>query len=57
MIDLSLILSDTSSIKRMAGEYISKLKTNITSVQFKLKEIDQAKNHLLKELKHNNFIE
>ena len=57
MIDLSLILSDTSSIKRMAGEYISKLKTNITSVQFKLKEIDQTKNHLLKELKHNNLIE
>ena len=57
MIDLSLILSDTSSIKRMAGEYISKLKTNITSVRFKLKEIDQTKNHLLKELKHNNLIE
>ena len=40
----------------MAGEYISTLKINITSVQFKLKEIDQAKNHLLKELKHNNLM-
>ena len=46
-------------IKRMAKEYISIITMNMVeeeSVEFKLREIDETRNYLLDEIKHNNLM-
>ena len=46
-------------IKRMAKEYISILTMNMVeeeSVEFRLREIDETRNYLLDEIKHNNLM-
>ena len=36
--------------------YISTLKTNMTSLDFRLKNIDETRNYLLEEIKHNDLM-
>ena len=46
-------------IKRMAKEYISIITMNMVeeeSVEFRLREIDETRNYLLDEIKHNNLM-
>ena len=42
--------------KKMARQYISILTTNIASLEFILKKIDETRNHLLEEIKHNDLM-
>ena len=44
------------TMKRMTKQYISALKTNITSFDFRLKMIDETRNHILEEIKHNDLM-
>ena len=39
-----------------ARKSISNLNTNMESLDFRLKKIDQTKSYLLEEIKHNNFM-
>ena len=46
-------------IKRMTKEYISIITMNMVeeeSVEFRLREIDETRNYLLDEIKHNNLM-
>ena len=46
-------------IKRMTKEYISIITMNMVeeeSVDFRLREIDETRNYLLDEIKHNNLM-
>ena len=43
-------------LKRMTKQYISTLKTNMASLDFRRKTINEAKNHLLKEIKDNDLL-
>ena len=46
-------------IKRMTEEYISIITMNMVeeeSVEFRLREIDETRNYLLDEIKHNNLM-
>ena len=38
----------------MTKRYISALKTNITSLKFRLKKIDETRNYHLDEIKHKS---
>ena len=45
--------------KRMTKEYISIITMNMVeeeSVEFRLREIDETRNYLLDEIKHNNLM-
>ena len=47
------------TIKRMIQEYISILKTNTiaeASLEFRLRKIDETRNYLLGEIKHNDLM-
>ena len=47
------------TIKRMIQEYISILKTNMiaeASLEFRLRKIDETRNYLLGEIKHNDLM-
>ena len=50
MLDLVIYFLLTT-VKRMAKQYISALKANMASLEFRLKPIDQTRNYLLEELK------
>ena len=46
-------------IKRMTKEYISIITMNMVeeeSVEFRLREVDETRNYLLDEIKHNNLM-
>ena len=46
-------------IKRMTKKYISIITMNMVeeeSVEFRLREIDETRNYLLDEIKHNNLM-
>ena len=46
-------------MKRMTKEYISIITMNMVeeeSVDFRLREIDETRNYLLDEIKHNNLM-
>ena len=43
------------TMKRMTKQYISALKTNMTSFDFRLKMIDETRNYILEEIKHNDL--
>ena len=40
----------------MTKQYISILKTNISSFEFRLKTLDETRNYLLDEIKHNDLM-
>ena len=40
----------------MTRWYISTLKINMVSVDFKLKKIDEKRNYILEEIKHNDLM-
>ena len=43
-------------IKRTTRWYIGTLKTNMVSVNFNLKKIDETRNYILEEIKHNDLM-
>ena len=40
----------------MAKQYISVLRTNMSSLEFRLKKIDETRNDILKETKHKDLM-
>ena len=40
----------------MKKSYISILRTNMSNLKFRLKKIDETKNYLLDEIKHNELM-
>ena len=44
------------TIKRMAKQYISILKINMSSLEIRLRKINETRTYLLDEIKHNGLI-
>ena len=44
------------NIKRMIKSYISVLRRNISSLEFRLKNMDETRNYLLEEIKQNDLM-
>ena len=44
------------TVKKMTKQYISALRTNMSSLEFRLKKIDETRNVILKETKHKDLM-
>ena len=49
-------LFSPNDYKKNDKKYIIILRTNMSSLEFKLKKIDETRNYLLEEIKHNDVI-
>ena len=44
------------TIKIITKQYVSTLKTDISSLEFRFKEVDETKNYVLVEINHNDLM-